>query len=267
MVDIVDPLLRPEANESRRCAFCNYKGKLTAEHIWPETIGKYIEVPGRPRHRRGTFSLPESVTTWEQKAFAATVHIDCNPCNHERLETIEREAIPYIVAMAFNPDDGGGLPLTARRKLAAFALRMFAVTQYTHQTVRPVPRSHREHLVSNHRAPPLITAVWLWRLAFDPGREFEPSIHGIPIRVARKGETLPAGNNAYHGLLRFGALVMEIASRIDGQPFPVSPVAPDAVIPIWPPDLGRVLSWPPKQVLSERDWQGRLDGLTESLYL
>jgi hypothetical protein len=46
---------------------------------------------------------------------------------------------------------GGGLPLDAQRKIAAFALRMFAVAQYTHPTTRPIPRTHREHLVT-HRS-------------------------------------------------------------------------------------------------------------------
>lgn len=38
--------------------------------------------------------------TWPAEAFPATVRIDCGPCNHEKLATIEDEAIlDYIAPM------------------------------------------------------------------------------------------------------------------------------------------------------------------------
>ncbi len=175
--------------------------------------------------------------TWRAAPWTARVGIDCNHCNNVRLEYIERQAIRFVGPMAFSQREGG-IPVPARQWLAAFALRMVAVGQYTHAQHRPVPRRHREYLVTNQAAPPS-TAVWLWRYDFAVGQLMDVNIHCASIRAIRKGEPLPAWNNAYHGLLRVGALIMEVASRTDGRGYPVEPLAPGRMIPIWPLDIAQ----------------------------
>jgi hypothetical protein len=269
MSSIVDPSLYPELNEAQRCAFCGYQGKLTQEHVWPRRFRKLVKVTGNPQHMRGSYGRgsfgADVMQTWRAAPWTARVGIDCNHCNNVRLEYIERQAIRFVGPMAFSQREGG-IPVPARQWLAAFALRMVAVGQYTHAQHRPIPRRHREYLVTNQAAPPP-TAVWLWRYDFDVGQLMDVNIHCASMRAIRKGEPLPAWNNAYHGLLRVGALIMEVASRTDGRGYPEEPLAPGRMIPIWPLDIGRVLSWPPAHALSQGEWTQRVLSLDDSIVI
>jgi hypothetical protein len=79
--------------------------------------------------------------------------------NNQRLRGIEVEAAPWVWGMARGFRQPTALPPTAQRQLAAFALRMVAVGQYTRPQLRPVPRAHREHFVT-HRTPPPLVGCW-----------------------------------------------------------------------------------------------------------
>jgi hypothetical protein len=52
MIDIVTPR-REHERERGRCAFCDYRGKLTREHVWPERFNKIVKVTGLAEHQRG----------------------------------------------------------------------------------------------------------------------------------------------------------------------------------------------------------------------
>jgi hypothetical protein len=263
MATIVDALGKPEPEkERRRCAFCDYRGKLTREHVWPERFNNIIKVTGKTGYQRGDVrSAPE---TWEADAFSTTVRIDCGNCNHHVLRQIEDDAIiPYIAPMLFG-QSGAGLHLTAQRKIAAFALRMFAVSQYTHPRHRPIPRHHREYLVT-HRSPPPLTEVWVWMCVPGNNDAILPDIFCASVAVSGKGERFSGRVNSYHGILRIANLVIEIASRTDGLAYPVVPDAPGAYLRIWPMlDFNRVYIWPPLRPLTEADYQTRVRGCVQA---
>jgi hypothetical protein len=207
-----------------------------------------MAIPSRPARR------------FNARAFSAKASIDCGRCNHELLNAIENEALPYVAAMASNI---GTFPLglVAQRKIAAFAFRMFAVTQYTHPAVRPIPRNHREHLVT-HRAPPQRAEVWA--MGYQGNREKVYVTCG-GARLAGPRERLPDRANAYHGILRFGRLILEIAALTDGRPFPLLPDDPRSYLRLWPIELNRIGVWPPPRMLDEADWEGRLATLSENI--
>jgi hypothetical protein len=264
MVTIVDALGQQEPEVERgRCAFCNYRGKLTKEHVWPERFNNIIKVTGITGYERG--DMASGPTTWEAEAFSTTVRIDCGDCNHHRLRQIEDEAIiPYIAPMLYG-QSAAALHLTAQRKIAAFALRMFAVSQYTHRRARPIPRHHREYLVTHRSAPPL-AEVWLWRCVPETNDAILPDIYCASLRVSGKGERFSGRVNAYHGILRIAHLVVEIASRTDGLAFPLLPAAPGAYLRIWPMhDFNRAFIWPPKRALTEAAYQARVRACAESV--
>jgi hypothetical protein len=267
MIHIVDRRshLEPEV-ERGRCAFCDYRGKLTKEHVWPSQFNKVIKITGRAEHQRGDITTTEP-ERWRAEAFAASVRIDCGTCNHHKLRLIEDEAIiPYVAPMLAG-QSGGGFHLEAQRKIAAFALRMFAVAQYTHPYFRPIPRSHREHLVT-HRSPPPRTEVWLWTCPPATADMILPAIYCGSLMVSGKGEQHSGRVNAYHGILRIAHLVIEIASRTDGLAFPVVPVAPGSYLRIWPIlDFNRIFIWPPAQALTEDDLAARIRGIGEGVEL
>lgn len=238
--------------------FCSYKGSLTREHVWPEQLKNVFNVVGLAKHQKGDKLGRTPLRTWDAAPFSTRIRLDCATCNNEHLRTIEVDAMPYIVPMATGRADGG-IPLDGQRKVAAFGFRMFAVGQYTHPEARPIPRAHREHLVQHH-SPPLRTEIWLWNIAFDPDL-LEPTIHCVAMPIADVGERLTSEPNAYHGLLRIGSLIIEVASRTDGRPYPLLPRASNRFIRIWPmDDFTRVVIWPPA-ALTEGEWLARLDGL------
>jgi hypothetical protein len=142
--------LQPEEDESQRCQFCSYRGKLTQEHLWPAAFKKYFPElrSARTHHQRFDTYNPLGGHEWDALPFDSTVGIDCNVCNNQRLRGIEVEAAPWVWGMARGFRDPTALPPTAQGQLAAFALRMVTVGQYTQPRLRPVPRAHREHLVT-----------------------------------------------------------------------------------------------------------------------
>jgi len=264
MIHIVDALGQPEPEVERgRCAFCSYQGKLTREHVWPERFNKIIKVSGKTEYLLG--DIASAPRTWDAEAFSTTVRIDCGNCNHHILRRIEDEAIiPFIAPMLYG-QSGAALHLTAQRKIAAFALRMFAVSQYTHQRARPIPRHHREYLVT-HRSPPPLAEVWVWRCVPETNDAILPDIVCGSLRVSGKGERFSGRVNAYHGILRIAHLVIEMAARTDGLAFPLLPVAPGAYLRIWPmQDFSRAWVWPPARTLTEADYQARVRGCAESV--
>jgi hypothetical protein len=261
MPHIVDPTLVPEQDESRRCQFCDYRGKVTAEHIWPSQYQQITPGVRTAMHEQGLIGAP-TMRRFSAKAFSATARISCGKCNHERLKTIEDEALPYVAAMAANIGTIP-LPLVAQRKLAAFALRMFAVAQYTHASARPIPRSHREHLIT-HRAPP--QRVEVWAMGYQGAQE-RVHMTCAGARLAAPGERIPDRANAYHGLLRFGRLVLEIAALTDGRSFPFLPQDDRIFLRLWPIELNRVGIWPPVRMLGDAEWDGRIANLSANIDL
>ena len=66
---------------------------------------------------------------------------------------------------------------------------------------------------------------------------------------------------------RVGASIMEVASRTDGRGYPVEPLAPGRMIPIWPLILRESLSWPPAHSLSQEEWTQRVISLDDSIVI
>jgi hypothetical protein len=255
--------LQPEPNEGSRCAFCKYWGKLTGEHIWPQGLLNALGFPSDAKATvtRGGGPALEARTAWTASAFDGEVRIDCDICNNKRLEVIEKAARPYVAAMAAG-ESGGPLEPAAQRAVAAFALRMFAVAQYTHPSNRPVPRHHREFLVE-HGEPPQEARVWLWR--YEGANPMSSPIYILPVQVRWPGDQGAERENAYRGILRVGHLVMEIAASTDERPFPVTPVNRDAHLRIWPPhEPCETVDWPPLLVMNEVGLQQRIDSLTRT---
>jgi hypothetical protein len=264
MIHIVDPLIQPEHDESTRCQFCDYRGKLTAEHVWPSQFRKITPGVSTVRHQLGTVGATGLNQEWLGAAFSAKVRIDCRKCNHERLKRIENDALPYFAAMAASPTGNWPLQPDAQRKVAAFALRMFAVTQYTHPSGRPVPRAHREHLAS-HRSPPPLVEVW----AMGYGGANTDRVHtqAGASRLAGPGEPMPDRSNAYRGIMRFGHLVLEVAALTDGRAFPFLPEDDRIFLRLWPIEFDRVGIWPPSRMLDDADLAGRIANLSMNIDL
>jgi hypothetical protein len=264
MPDIVDPTRHPEEDEAHRCQFCSYRGTLTREHVWPWALRRHFPEHTRAVHETGSTGQASAIpgTTWHAPAFTTRVKIDCHACNHDRLEKIERQAVPYIVPMARGVPAPGGLQLDAQRKVAAFALRMIAVGQYTHPQLRPVPRNHREHLMLN-LSPPQRMEVWAFCCEIG---DLRGAIHlqAGTQRLARPGERLPDWANAYRGILRIGHLVLELAARNDGQTFPAIHQDSRAFVRLWPVDFTRIGVWPPVRLLSEQEFEARLASFDEA---
>jgi hypothetical protein len=179
-------------------------------------------------------------------------------CNNRRLEAIEKAAKPYIAAMAVG-DKGGPLDPAAQRAVGAFALRMFAVAQYTHPDNRPIPRHHREFLVEHGESPQEVR-VWLWR--YEGEKPWSSPIYLLPVDVRWPGDQGADRENAYRGILRVGHLVIEVAASTDARPFPVGPPRIGAHLDIWPPDEPReAVDWPPVLILNDVSLQQRVDSL------
>ncbi len=257
---LVDPALHRERGESQRCAFCNYRGKLTSEHIWPERFQTLFPELKMVKVQHGD---PRSPLEFDAMAFTGKVRIDCDRCNNIKLETIERAAMPHIkfLALAIH---AGVLPFDAQRKLAAFGVRMLAVGQYTHTQLRPIPRHHREHLVLN-RSPHQHTEVSLWAYY---GPNFQaPQVRGIPQKVMLPGERSPDWINAYRGIVRIGHLVIEVAGRTDGRPVVFLPKPPGTFVRIWPIDLRGPQVWAPNKSMTEVGWEQRVADLDRAITL
>jgi hypothetical protein len=139
--------------------------------------------------------------------------------------------------------------------LAAFALRMVAVAQYTHPERRPVPRHHREHLVT-HRSPPQHAEVWAFYYTGDD--TMDVVLQGGGQRLSGSNERVPEWANAYRGILRIGHLVLELAARTDNRPYPAIPADDRAFVRLWPMEFNRIPVWPPDRLLDHAEFARRL---------
>lgn len=255
---LLSPVLQPEDDENRRCQFCSYRGTLTREHLWPEAFQTYFPNFTGSVHQTWDIDGKHPPKEWVQPPFRIRRKIDCAKCNNERLRDIEVAAAPWIWRMAQGIGEPTALDLPTQQKIAAFALRMAAVGQYIGPDLRPVPRSHREHLVANGSPPPLVE-VWAYLYS---GIDWAFRVETTPQAIAAApGEPVPSEPNAYFGLIRMGRLVLEIAAMTAGGgliPYPFHPPSFRSYTPIWPLVFGSTRVWPPAGMLSP-------DGLAQRL--
>jgi hypothetical protein len=262
-LDIIDTdsTLQPEPYEGSHCAFCDYHGKLTGEHVWPQRLIKALLPPGTLSATTRSGALPpDAITSWTTSALEGEVNIDCDKCNNSRLEAIEVAATPYVAAMAAGRQ--GPLDQSAQRAVAAFALRMFAVAQYT-TLHRGVPRSHREYLVT-HGEPPVTARVWIWEYGGSGTSTIVRSRSKVIVWPGDHGAERP---NAYQGILRVGRLILEVGATTDDRRYPVAPQGPGvAHLVIWPPHPRRsIVNWPPPVTTNDQAFDLRVAAMDSEI--
>jgi hypothetical protein len=83
------------------CAFCDFEGKLTREHVWPQWVRPHLEHEAGPGTNTRTIIRAERTESTSYKAQPAhlTVKCACEECNGGWMSQLEERAKPILLPM------------------------------------------------------------------------------------------------------------------------------------------------------------------------
>jgi hypothetical protein len=230
------------------CVFCQKKGPLSDEHIFPKWLQPHLADPEGEdgTHRRMSFRSGDAeVYEHSYRGQPATVVVKsvCKGCNNGWMASLEGAAKPYLLSMIRGNtrayyEHGQALIATWFVKTALVAGSKFKPS---------LPADFYSALIEDRR-PTTTTHVWLAGTPYDAHHQSDFR----PIRVQTDGKPPPPEPNAFSAMIVVGQLVGFVVSWLDAVPSTdrVMQEFGPALIPIWSVTEPTV-TWPPRA--------GRLD--------
>ena len=246
----------------RPCFFCGQAPRpLTEEHVWPKWVSRLLFGRYNSGHFRHLLATGGNTTAnWTARYLDVTTRTVCSDCNSQWLSGFENRikslASPLIVgegvvSLALAPK--------SQALLAAWAYKMAMLVEVSNpdtstEFFTPADRLRFRQTTSAHR----FVRVFLSRYNFGhrPAHATTPR-HTLTEKTGAKRKfhlkisTMTVGHLAMQ--------VMSVRSVESNELVPASEIefefcglAPEAVIPIWPPAPGYV-AWPPVHTMSHQD--------------
>jgi hypothetical protein len=140
-----------------KCAFCDYNGKLTREHITSQWIRDLF--PGRIKARR--FEADGSVKKWEWDALDYKARVVCGQCNHGWMNDLEngvaKPALTPLITGKFDIPIG----LDEAEAIALFAFKNAVVIDHAERDREPFFSDSERADFREQRLIPGTVGVWI----------------------------------------------------------------------------------------------------------
>jgi hypothetical protein len=187
---------------------------VTAEHVWPQWIAKYVpEAKMKAEHYViiEAEGQEQAVYFWgERVAFTTKAKCVCKPCNEGWMAEMEHTAEHELHAMI----EGRSQTLHAWRQTLAttWAFKTAMMVEQAHATDRAIP-SELYQPFHQYQTPPPFSQVWLGRYEGQ-----SPHFYGrVQLRfelTTPAGIVIPNDLTAYGAVLQVGALVFRLFGHL-----------------------------------------------------
>lgn len=235
-----------QPTSERACIWCGGT-PLTAEHVWPRWIAKYLPEEKSPHHVVVEAEGEEQIVQFrgERVPFSTTVKCVCEPCNtgwmHELETTAEKILAPLIEGKSQVWHEW-------RQAIAAtWALKTSILIEQVQPDLRAIPTELYKGFRVNLRPPPY-TQIWMAAYAGDSPHFYGRGAMRL-LLTTPEGVAVPNDLTAYGACLQVGALVFRLFGHIirnGPRNVPQGDVA-RCLIPIWP--VSRRIEWPPSMTV------------------
>jgi hypothetical protein len=230
------------------CVFCGARA-TSAEHIWPQWIGRLFDLPERTVPYERTRTTGPNPPSFEAPPFSLTVNRVCRECNNGWMSDLEGAAKPFVERMIVG--DVCDLSEAAQRTVATWCFKTAAMFQFTHPDNVSIPPEHYRHLYERREPPPLCD-VHLARYATrlpDGNVHIERAAHyqHHAIEASTESGGLVRGFGA---TLSIGQFVFQLFGLHGDRAEPFEHgCTPGFVVGIWP--ARRAVRWPTRFALNE----------------
>jgi hypothetical protein len=195
----------------RACIFCG-GSPVTAEHVWPRWIAKYLPDAKAEHYVVVEAEGREEAVEYrgERVPFSTTVRCVCKPCNEGWMAELERTAEHELHAMI----EGRAQTLHEWRQsiAATWAFKTAIMVEQAQADLRAIPtevyRLFRQYLT----APPF-SQVWLALYAGDSPHFYGRGSMRLVI-TAPAGVAVPDDLTAYGACLQVGALAFRLFGHL-----------------------------------------------------
>lgn len=192
----------------RACIFCG-GSPVTAEHVWPQWIGKYLPTTKAEHYVVVEAEGEEQAVQYrgERVPFSTTARCVCKPCNEGWMHELEHTAEHELRAMIEGRDQT--LHEWRQGVVATWAFKTAIMIEHAQADLRAIPAEvyplFRQYLT----APPF-SQVWMARYIGD-----SPHFYGRgSMRLVLNGLALPSDMDAYGACLQVGALVFRLFGHL-----------------------------------------------------
>jgi hypothetical protein len=222
---------------SHKCAFCEFRGRLSKEHLWPDWLWDFFgSSDDRTVHftnmRRNDPGSDKMIVVEKGRGkldrpghfLRQTLRIVCKSCNNGWMSRAVNEAKPHLLPLL----EGriGALDAVASDKVVSLLVLMTMVYEYAHLPTLAVPQRQREQF-RDTLAPPHNWRAWLG--FFDRDCSMFRTHRGMA--VGRVGQVWPEQCNAQITTFGLGRLfAMTVSSSREGarldqvHSFPNAPI-------------------------------------------
>jgi hypothetical protein len=236
------------------CAFCLREGKMSAEHLWGDWIGKlFVEYRGRYSFRTQLGENP--ILRWSSRSIDAKAKVVCETCNNGWMSDLDGETKSLMEGIIRDAAPICFLP-SGIRLFAAFAFKTAVVIDHIRPSRgRPFFSPNQRRKFSETREVPPCVQVWISAFKGDSAVSGRYTTHYAQIRGGTmKGFelyifTFVAGSLAYQLV---GSRWISIAKKPIEVPVLTQHQQWDrASIPLWPGN-GQPVIWPPAEYFDDK---------------
>lgn len=224
---------------------------VTAEHVWPRWIAKYL-----PKRKGEHFHLVESEGNersiefrGDRVPFTTTVNCVCKTCNTGWMHELETTAEPILAPLI----EGRSQTWHEWRQAvaAAWAFKTaIMIEQAAEENLRAIPVELRQSFRKWLRPPLLNTQIWAATYAGESPHFYGRSMMRF-LLTTPEGIAVPNDLTAYGCCLQVGALVFRLFGHLvqDGPTnVPQGEIA-RSLVPIWP--VSPSIQWPPELAVDD----------------
>jgi hypothetical protein len=224
---------------------------LTAEHVWPQWIGKYL-----PKIKGQHFAVVESEGSerteefrGERVPFTTKIKCVCETCNTGWMHELETTAEPVLAPLILGKSQTWH---EWRQAIAAtWALKTsIMIEQGAQNDLRAIPTELYRPFRRWLRPPINYTQIWAARYVGNSPHFYGRSMMRFLLSTP-EGVPVPNDLTAYGACLQVGALAFRLFGHIV-QDGPVNVPEDDiarSLVPIWP--VTPSIQWPPELAVND----------------
>jgi hypothetical protein len=225
----------------KECGFCDYTGKMSAEHIVSEWMRGLFPGPIRARYGDAKEFKTDSMD-WKTR-------VVCAKCNNTWMSNIESQHAKPVLTPLMRGVVNLPIGLAESRSIALFAFKTAMVLDLANRDRTPFYSRRIRHAFKEHGNIPPSVQMWLCGYAGHRG--------GGQVRTLYHEGRTADGYTAqmYACTCAFGHFVFQVlgVKQIGEFSFrSLAPFKPDLAVPFWP-RLVRNFVWPHRVALKSRD--------------
>jgi hypothetical protein len=229
----------------KECAFCDYKGKLSKEHIAAKWLRNLFSGPIRQWHKDS--NSPEGFIANTVQFQAAVV---CSACNNGWMQELEKQYAQTVLPSLIKEDLHLVIGAEDAKLIAIFAFKTAVILDMASRQPSPFFSRRIRHAFRTSQAIPNCVRMWMCKaVGNEAGARFKTVYH--QSKVTGGDDFLMYTCTGALGNFVFQVLAVRQLGNLSFRslsPFPI-----DLAVPFWPDGLPKTFVWPGRYSLSSTE--------------